>query len=242
MAVTERTPNDIIDRAYRIIGIRSKDRALSGDDTDQGLYILNQMLDNYSADSELIAYYDEIQFPLVIGQESYTISDQLVADVTNKRLVYLKYVNLIYQQYRYPVWVESDAAYYRFTHDETVTRRPGRVFLQQEIGQSKITFFEKPDQTYTCLIKGKFILEHLELSTIITQVPIAYHRYLEYALANELRASRSGAQWNELTERNFQNALNNLRTSNDNDIELEPDNIFVISGRYRIQPNAINVI
>jgi len=242
MAVTERTPNDIIDRAYRIIGVRSKDQALSGDDVGQGLYILNQMLDHYSADSQLIAYYDVIEFPLVVGQESYTISDQLVADVTNKRLVYLKYVNLIDNQYRYPVRVENDTMFYRFTRDETVTRRPSIVFLQQEIGQSRITFIEAPDKTYTCVVKGKFILAHLELSTIITQVPIAYHRYLEYALANELRASRSGAEWSDISERNFQDAITNLTTSNDIDIEIEPDNLFVLRGRYRIQPNAINVI
>lgn len=242
MAVTERTPNDIIDRAYRIIGVRSKDRALSGDDIGQGLYILNQMLDHYSADSELIAYYDLISFPLTIGQESYTISDQVTADVTNKRLVYLKYVNLIDQQYRYPVRVENDTTFYRFTRDETVTRRPNLVFLQQEIGQSRITFIVKPDKAYTCVVKGKFILAHLELSTIITQVPIAYHRYLEYALGNELRASRAGAEWSELSERNFQNAITNLTTSNDIDIEIEPDNLFVVRGNYRIQPNAINVI
>lgn len=242
MAVTERTPNDIIDRAYRIIGIRSKDRALSGDDVEQGLYILNQMLDHYSADSELIAYNDVISFPLVAGQRDYTISDQLTADVTNRRLVYLKYVNLVEQQYRYPVRVHNDTIYYRFTHDENVTRRPEFVFLQQEIGQSRITFVNKPDKDYTCIVKGKFILQHLELSTIITQVPIAYHRYLEYALANELSASRPGATWDEVSERNLQNAITNLTSSNDIDIEIEPDNLFVLRGRYRIQPNAINVI
>jgi hypothetical protein len=243
MAVTEVTTNDILDGAYRIIGVVSNDRNLSNSETKQGLRVINQLLDHYSAEPNLIAYDDVISFPLVEGQESYTISDQLPADVTNKRLVYLKYVNLIDNgRYRYPVRVENDTMLYRYSRDETYKRRPTIVFLQNEIGQSRITFIQKPEKIYTCIIKGKFILDHLEPTTIITQVPIAYHRFLEYATANELRARIPGSRWSQEAERNFQDAKTNLTSTNDMDIEIEPDNLFVIRGNDKLQPNAINVI
>ena len=233
MAVTEVTTNDIIDGAYRILGVRSRDRALTKDDVSTGLYYLNQLLDHYSSDTNLIAYDGVIDFPVLAGQREYTISDQLPADVTNRRLAYLKYVNLVRQQYRYPVEVGDDTTYWNFSRDTTLTRRPRWVFLQNEIGLSNLIFLEIPDQDYTCFVKGKFVLEHVELSTILTQVPIAYHRFLEYALANELKARKRGASWTENAERNFQDAKLNLTSTNDIDITVKPDSLFVFRGKYQ---------
>jgi len=239
MAITKRTADDIIKGAYKLIGYKSKDRNLPQDFVIDGLYELNMLLDHYSTAPNLIPYDTTLQFPLVIGQESYVISDQITSDVTNRRLINLKYVNLLDGTDRYPVRVENDTLFYRFNRDETNKSRPTYCFLQLEVGGSILTFIGKPDKAYTCIVKGKFILEHLDLNSDISTLPIGYHRFLKYALGRELKAGLNGSNWNVEAEANYQDALKNLTSTNDKDIELKPDSLFVVRGEYE---NTLNVI
>lgn len=242
MAVTTRTADQLIKEAYKIIGLKGKDRNLPQDYVVEGLYTLNMLIDHYSTAPNLISYDHVLRFPLVIDQSSYVISDQVTADVTNRRLVSLKYVNLLDGDHRYVVKVENDTLYYNFDRDETVSRRPDYCFLQLDVGESIITFIEKPDQAYTCIVKGKFILDQLDLTSEITAVPIGFHRFLKYALARELRTYHPGSNWTDLSESVYQESLTNVTSTNDKDIELKRDNLFVFRGRYRRNENAINVI
>lgn len=242
MAVTTRTADQLIKKAYRIIGFNAKDRNLPQDYVIEGLYNLNILIDSYSIAPQIIAYDHVLSFPLVIGQLNYVISDQVTADVTNRRLVSLKYVNLEDGNHSYVVKIESDRLYYDFDRDNTVTRRPSHCFLQLDVGESILSFIEKPDKTYTCIVKGKFILDQLDLTSEITALPIGYHNFLTYALARQLSSELQGSNWSDLSENIYQASLEDVRSNSDKTLELKDDNFFVFRGRYRRNENAINVI
>jgi len=242
MAVTTRTADQLIKKAYRIIGYNAKDRNLPQDYIVEGLYNLNLLLDSYSVSPDLISYDHVISFPLVIGQADYVISDQVAADVTNRRLVSLKYVNLIDGDHSYVVQIESDKLYYDFERDNTLTQRPTYCYLQLDVGESILSFVPKPDKTYTCIVKGKFILDQLDLTSELTAIPIGYHKFLIYALARHLSSELSGSNWSEIAEDIYQQALEDVRGNSDKNLELKDDSLFVRQGRYRHNINALNVI
>jgi hypothetical protein len=235
MAITTRNANNIIDGAFKLIGSYTADSSLGGPKAEEGLYYLNMIIDHFSSEPELIAYDSILTFPMTPGQREYTISDQVAADVTNKRLVKIKNINLVDGSTQYYVRVEKDNVWYDY-YEYDVTKRPDTVFLQNDIGESTLFFLQKPDKAYTCLVKGKFILDQITDPTApLTNVPIAYHLFLEYALGRELKPRHQGATWDAEAEKRYQETKENLIDTNDFDNELVRDDIFVRQSQVNIK-------
>lgn len=219
-----RTVNTIIEGAYKLIGIYSEDRALSGQLTTEGLESLQEILDHFAATDTRIAYNSELNFNLTIDKAEYTLSKEAGADINSNRIVELKYVVLTDGDFDYPVKILSDEYYFNRKRQVTSTGRPVRVYLQNEVDTvnsaevSRLVFFTLPDKAYSCTVKAKFVLDAVSLSQPLDEVPNYYHRFLKYALGRELSSEYPGSEWDNLKEKKYIEMLENITNASDVDL------------------------
>jgi hypothetical protein len=218
MAVITRTVNSIIDGAYKIIGLYSEERAMDQGRTTEALYYLNALLDQYASNQTRIAYDGRLSFNLVADQSEYIISKAIGADVDSNKIAHIKYITVTDGDFVWPVQLQPDDFYFTNKRDINQTGRPNQVFFQNEVNGSKLVFFTKPDKVYQCNIKGKFVLDAVELSQPLDEVPAYYHMFLEYALARILHVHYSGSNWGQVREDEYIRLLNSISDISDMDL------------------------
>lgn len=216
MAIT--TANKLIASAFRVIGKNSDDRNLSKTKINEGLEVFNEMLDSYFSEPFLIAYYEEVQFNLVVGQKSYEFSNEITADVTSNKIASLKHVNIIDSNVRHPISIEEDYIDWEVRKTTNLQRRPSECYLQNENFKSFIIFDVLPDQTYLCKVKIKVALSNVVLNTDLTQVPIYCTNFLKHALGKQLHMIYPGSVWDADRQQELDKAEKNIKSMSDKDL------------------------
>lgn len=218
---TNRTANEIIEEAFKIIGIFSEERNLSGKRLKEGLDLLNGLLSSYRASTQLIAYDSIITFNLVVGQRQYEISEEVSADVNSNPLARLKFVTIENDNLQHPIGIVPDNYFYARGINLNLSRRPTQVFLQSENEKTFLNFLVKPDLTYLCTVKGKFVLDDLTLNTDITTIPRYYTLYLSSALARLLHPRYAGSKWDAVDETQYNELKEDVMSVADIDLITE---------------------
>lgn len=225
------TPNVIIDRAFRLIGVASDDRNLPGERVQEGFDLLNALVDEFSSESSMIPYETSLSFNMVIGQDVYEISNLVSADITSNPLVTLSFVRLEDLDLKYPVGIVEPVTEWSNRKNVNLTGRPRQVYVTREVNKSFLNFREKPDKNYATELFGKFILDNLTLSTDISNLPPRYNLFLEYALARLLTSRYPGSVWNELSEKKYNEMLESGANSNDKELNVITSNALLQSNR-----------
>jgi len=234
-----RTVNRLIEQSFRKAGLFTQDRSIDGYKVTEALDMLNDILDENSAEPSYVAFYEVLTFPMTAGKREYSIGTNVGNDVVHNRMCSLKEVALITTDTRYPVKIIDDREYYSVVYYESASGRPSSVFLQNEIGQSNLIFISSPDIAYDCEVKAKFILSNLTLNTDITNVPPYYRQYLKYSLAKELALEYMPKNWTPAHESRLVKLENHLRMMNDYDVTLRVSNALI--GRRQWYYNNLGV-
>lgn len=93
MAQVVRTTNDVIINALYLIGELGVGETPDAFMLDTGLELINELLDKFSSDSIYIPFLTTIDFNFVVGQDTYSISDMMPANITQDRVVDLSFAN-----------------------------------------------------------------------------------------------------------------------------------------------------
>lgn len=234
-----RTVNKLIEQSFKKAGLFTQDKIIKGYQITEALETLNDILDENSADTTYVAFYELITFPMVPGKREYSIGTNLGNDVTHNRIIELKHVSLIASGARYPVRIIDDWQYYTVVYYESAQGRPASVFYQNEIGQTNLIFISKPDIAYTCELKAKSILSNLELNTNISNVPPYYLQYLKYALGKELALEYMPSNWTPAHEARFNKLESHLRSMTDINYALSVSSALI--GRRQWYYNNLGV-
>jgi hypothetical protein len=88
-----RTTNDVIVNALYLIGELGIGETPDGFMLSTGLELINELLDKFASDSIYIPYLTTINFNLVVGKETYSVSDMMPADIVSDRIVDLSFAN-----------------------------------------------------------------------------------------------------------------------------------------------------
>ena len=67
------TWGDLILNAYRLSGVKGEGESLNGDQAQAGLYLAQEMVDEWNADNLKIFTINILQVPIVVGQQGYTV-------------------------------------------------------------------------------------------------------------------------------------------------------------------------
>lgn len=231
MPQTQIKARDLITKAYQLANVVSPTQALSGPQMNDGLSYLNELLDSFASDGVSIPFVKVLTFNLVVGQDTYSISNLVSADVNYERIVALSSVNLAYAGGSYPVRVITRGQLYDNYRVTQIQSRPAYVILDRQELLTNLVFYPQPDMAYECNVRAKFMLDSLELNDTLDEIPPSANKFLRYALAKELHNVYPSQTWTPQAEQEYQKLYKMFKAGNDLDLTIDTDNI--LSSGYR---------
>ena len=140
----------LITSAYYESGIVSrKFETVSGQQANDGLFYLNDLIDDKTVDNGLIPYYLEYDFAAVQGQEKYFIPDLINADT------FVFYIDTV----RYQTQNRGRREYFGTSRADNIQSLPGSWHLERCFGGANLFIYFLPDQNFPLTIWGQFRLQ-----------------------------------------------------------------------------------
>ncbi len=233
MALPPRTVNDIIVNAFYLAGINSPDEVPSGQDIHEGQYLLTSLLDHYTSSGIYLPFIKELEFTMTPNKDTYSISDVVPADIVNRPLASLDFVNIqLSTDISYPVNIIERVQLFKDLRIKNLSTRPAYVILERAEQSTSLKFYPLPDQAYECTVRGKFFIEPLELNDRLDEVPFYYHRFLRYALARELSSVYSTSTWKPIQEKEYSEMLKTIASANDIELGVRPSSLLQSSNYF----------
>lgn len=228
MTQVVRTTNDIIINSLYLLGELGVGETPDAFMLSTGLELVNELLDKFSSDSIYVPFLKTISFTMVPGQDVYTVSDIVSANITSDRIIDLSFANYLVQTISYPIKIINKATYYGVVRlsQPTLMARPGFVFLDKQDTSSSIVFYPAPDQPYPCTLKVKQMIDKLDAQENIDELPPFYYGFLKYALARKFLSYYPSGNWSQTAEDEYQDYYNTLKNANETDLTIRPSVIL----------------
>lgn len=176
------TAQDLINKAYKKIGVNSPDTAQVSDGVDA----LNNLLTSWSIEGLIIPFVIRENFTLTVGDAEYTIGSGADFDTVRPLKISDAYLKDGTTDYRLTI---SPLKEHNDVYDKTTEGLPQNLYYLAEMANGKILFDYEPDKTYELYIDSeKSIAEFTDETTTIASVLISseYKRLIIYNLALEM--------------------------------------------------------
>jgi len=188
-ALATATANDIISRAYRILGDLGTGEALTAAQADDGLEALNAMVDSFSIERLMIYHVRQESLTWPANTTSRTIGDGGDFDTHRPDRVengtYFEDANSI----AYAVDVIRNRSVYDNIYDKTVTSSyPEILFYDPSMTLGTLYVYPVPASSLTLKLNSWQPLQVFDSLTETLTLPPGYRRMLAYNLAKELEA------------------------------------------------------
>jgi hypothetical protein len=220
------TTNQLINNALILLGELSPSETPDAFMLSSGLELINELLGKFTSDSIYIPFLTTISFTMVPGQDVYSVSDMVSADISADRIVDLSFANYFVQTIVYPIRIINKATYTGVVRLTDLLQRPGFVFLDKQATESFLTFYPKPDQPYPCQVQVKSMIDKLSEHQLMTELPPFYYGFMKYALARKFLAYYPSGNWPQTNEDEYQDYYNALKSSNETDLTIRPSGIM----------------
>lgn len=227
MPQVARTTNDIIINSLRLLGELGVDELPDAFMLSTGLDLINELLDKFSSDSIYIPYLTTLNHVFTVGQDTYSISDMVPADINADRVVDLSFANYIVQPAAsepivYPMRIINKATYNNVVRLQNLLARPGFIFLNKQANESFITVYPAPDQPYPFFIQVKVMINSLAADQDISELAPYYYGFMKYALARKFLSYYPSGNWPQTAEDEYMDYFSNLKNSNETDVTIRP--------------------
>lgn len=184
---------DLITRAWFLSGIVARNlQTPTGDQINDGLQMLNAILDFAQIETECIPYYNyDTSITTVAGQETYFIPNcaQIESVTFNLGVI------------RYPMDYVTQRKYFGSARVDNISTLPFSWTYVRELGGGNLYMYFLPESEYQLKIFGKFFLTDVTLDTDLTTVyDTSYIEYLRYRLA-QYQCSEYGIMFNPESEK-----------------------------------------
>lgn len=208
MAYTART---LITRSWYLSGIVSRGlQTVTGDQIQDGLMLLNALLDYKQVQIDLIPYWTYIELPAVTGQEFYFLPH--VAEIES--------ITFNDGVVRYPMDFTSRRSYYGSSRVDNIQTLPFNWNFNRALGGGNLALYFLPQADFPLKLMVKLFLVDVQLDTDLTNITsdlpytfinssnagydTSYIEYLRYALAHYM-CSEYGILFNPESMKIFKN-------------------------------------
>lgn len=182
------TGQDIIAGALRLISSVTPGETIPGDEINNGLIVLNQMLAAWSTENLMIPFTVVDTFPLVVGKESYTIGQSGSPDISTVRpdeIVYAWLTDTV-SGIDYPINFYTDAQY-RDIPLKNIQSIPRWLYFNEQYPNSVIYIFPTSSATtYSLNVESKKPIMQFATVNTVMNLPGEYFKAMRYLLADEL--------------------------------------------------------
>ncbi len=174
------TTLQLINFAYYESGIVSRGfETVSGQQANDGLLFLNDLIADKTVENGLIPYYDQHDFTAVTGQEKYFIQDLITIDT------FVFFIDTV----RYQTENRARREYFGSSRADNIQSLPGSWHMERCFGGANIFIYFKPNTTYPLTIWGQFRLQEVAINQDLSlTLDRFYINYLRYDLAARLCA------------------------------------------------------
>jgi len=183
----------LITRSWYLSGIVARNlQTVTGDQMDDGLIMLNALLDFKQVELELVPYFEYNEtLTTVPGQEKYFIQNCAQIESCTFNL----------QEVRYPMEYTSQRNYFGSARVDNISSLPFSWTFNRKLGGGDLYMYFLPQGEFPIKIFGKFFLTDVNLDTEMETVyDRSYLEYLRYALAQYM-CSEYGVDFNPQSER-----------------------------------------
>lgn len=184
------TAETLINRAWYLSGIVARNlQVVTGDQINDGLMLLNALLDFKQIETDLIPYWTYIELPLIGGQEFYFLP--FVAAVESATFN----IDVV----RYPMDYTTRRTYFGSSRVDNIETLPFNWNFNRGEGGGTFAVYFLPQSNYPLKLMVKLFLNDVSLNTDLTNVSTSlpytflqtnnagydtsYIEYLRYALA-----------------------------------------------------------
>lgn len=174
MAYTART---LVNNAWYLSGIVSREfQTVSGQQSEEGLTLLNNLLAVKTADKRLIPYFT-VQYLIneVIGQEGYFVPN----------LISIECITFNIGEVRFSMTEIPRIQYYGAGRVDNIQSLPFSYHFERQLNGGTIYVYFLPAANYPLKVTGKFSLSSVTLDQDLSlTLDKFYIEYLRYALAS----------------------------------------------------------
>lgn len=174
------TTLQLINNAYYESGIVSRGfETVGGQQANDGLQFLNDLIADKTVENGLIPYYEEYNFNAVTGQETYFIPDLIEVET------FVFYIDTV----RYQTENRARREYFGSSRADNIQSLPGSWHMERCFGGANIYIYFKPNQNYPLTIWGQFRLQQVVINQDLSlTLDRFYINYLKFDLAARLCA------------------------------------------------------
>jgi hypothetical protein len=174
------TTLQLINNAYYESGIVSRGfETVSGQQVNDGLLFLNDLIDDKTVDNGLIPYYLELDFNAIIGQEKYFIPNLINIDT------FVFFIDTV----RYQTENRGRREYFGASRANNIQSLPGSWHMERCFGGANLFIYFLPDQNFPLTVWGQFRLQEVVINQDLSlTLDRFYINYLRYDLAVRLCA------------------------------------------------------
>lgn len=169
------TVTKLITNAYYLSGIVARDlQTVSGQQINDGLYLLNALISAKTNDRRLIPYFQLYGITLVPDQEVYFVPNLIGVEV----------MNFTFNNVRYAMQPLSRTQYFGLPRVNNISTLPFSWYMERTKGGANLYLYFLPNNDYALQLSGKFSLGEVTLATdLAATLDLYYIEYLRYALA-----------------------------------------------------------
>lgn len=173
--------SELINRAWIQSGIVPRAlSSVSGEQVRDGLFLLNQFLDDVSMTGRFIPYYDYPEVTAVIGQEIYFIPNAVIIETVTFNI----------GDVRYSMYRDNRGHYFGNPRVDNINALSFDFYVERVNGGSNVYVYFLPQQAYVFKIKGRFSLSNLTTANMGDDLDDTYdgwyQNYLLYNLARKM--------------------------------------------------------
>lgn len=174
------TTLQLINNAYYESGIVSRGfETVGGQQANDGLQFLNDLIADKTVENGLIPYYEEYNFTAVIGQEKYFIPDLISIDT------FVFYIDTV----RYQTENRARREYFGTSRADNIQSLPGSWHMERCFQGANLYIYFKPNLAFPLTIWGQFRLQQVVINQDLSlTLDRFYINYLKFDLAARLCA------------------------------------------------------
>jgi hypothetical protein len=179
------TALDIITGAAKLLGVVFKSEALSADEANDGLIVLNDMLASWSNEDLLTYTFLDESFPLVAGTASYTIGSGQTFNTVRPINIVTAYVRV--GTIDYPLEIIPSEVYELQIQSKSIQSSiPQFLTYDNSYPAGTIKLYPVPSQVITLTLHSNKPLTSFAALTTTFDLPPGWARAIKYNLALEL--------------------------------------------------------
>ena len=215
--------SQLITRAYFLSQVLARDlQTISGSETDDGLYLLNALLDVKFSDLQLIPYYNNFQLTTVAGQELYFIPNLAEADTTTFNIGTV----------RFSMNELTRKEYFGTPRVDGLQALPFSYRYERTLGGCNLYMYFVPNQAYLINIWGKFGLSEVTLDQDLSLTyDLFYIEYLRFALAQYI-CCEYGQTFPDTCEMKLKQIVKKLKSVSPADLSITKRSFFATNTTF----------